>query len=74
VRVRRLTDQNGRKLQQGTHAVREEEIPRNVARNVRCGTPRLRRFELLTADEARTSLAAAQDHRLHALSQLALRT
>ncbi len=26
------------------HAVREEEIPRNVARNVRTGTPRPRRF------------------------------
>ncbi|GLW72106.1 hypothetical protein Kpho02_44050 [Kitasatospora phosalacinea] len=56
------------------HAVREEEIPRNVARNVRTGTPRPRRFEPLTADEARTFLAAAQDHRLHALFELALRT
>jgi len=56
------------------HAVREEEIPRNVARNVRTGTPRPRRFEPLTADEARTFLAAAQGHRLHALFELALRT
>jgi integrase len=47
------------------HAVREEEIPRNVARNVRTGTPRPRRFEPLTA---------AQDHRLHALFELALHT
>ncbi|WP_371479165.1 tyrosine-type recombinase/integrase [Kitasatospora sp. NBC_00315] len=56
------------------HAVREEEIPRNVARNVRTGTPRPRRFEPLTTDEARTFLAAAQGHRLHALFELALRT
>ncbi|MFC5663114.1 tyrosine-type recombinase/integrase [Kitasatospora misakiensis] len=56
------------------HAVREEEIPRNVARNVRTGTPRPRRFEPLTADEARTFLTAAHSHRLHALFELALRT
>ncbi|MFF7634315.1 tyrosine-type recombinase/integrase [Kitasatospora sp. NPDC008050] len=56
------------------HAVREEEIPRNVARNVRTGTPRPRRFEPLTADEARTFLSAVQGHRLHALFELALRT
>lgn len=56
------------------HAVREEEIPRNVARNVRTGTPRPRRFEPLTADEARTFLTATQGHRLHALFELALRT
>ncbi|GAA1370301.1 tyrosine-type recombinase/integrase [Streptomyces beijiangensis] len=52
------------------HAVREEEIPRNV----RTGTPRPRRFEPLTADEARHFLAAARGHRLHALFELALRT
>ena len=56
------------------HAVREEEIPRNVARNVRTGTPRPRRFEPLTADEARQFLAAAHGHRLHALFELALHT
>ncbi|WP_035805830.1 tyrosine-type recombinase/integrase [Kitasatospora mediocidica] len=56
------------------HAVREEEIPRNVARNVRTGTPRPRRFEPLTTDEARTFLFAVQGHRLHALFELALRT
>jgi integrase len=56
------------------HAVREEEIPRNVARNVRTGTPRPRRFEPLTADEARQLLAATQGHRLHALFELALHT
>ncbi|SCG06744.1 Site-specific recombinase XerD, partial [Streptomyces sp. MnatMP-M17] len=56
------------------HAVREEEIPRNVARNVRTGTPRPRRFEPLTADEARQYLAATRGHRLHALFELALHT
>ncbi|MGW9496744.1 tyrosine-type recombinase/integrase [Streptomyces prasinus] len=56
------------------HAVHEEEIPRNVARNVRTGTPRPRRFEPLTADEARQFLTAARDHRLHALFELALHT
>ncbi|MGW5248822.1 tyrosine-type recombinase/integrase [Streptomyces sp. NPDC004129] len=56
------------------HAVREEEIPRNVARNVRTGTPRPRRFNPLTADEARQFLAAASSHRLAALFELALRT
>jgi integrase len=52
------------------HAVREEEIPRNVRR----GTPRPRRFEPPTADEARQFLAATRGHRLHALFELALRT
>lgn len=56
------------------HAVREEEIPRNVARNVRTGTPRPRRFEPLTADEARQFLTAAGGHRLQALFELALHT
>ncbi|MEU6402199.1 tyrosine-type recombinase/integrase [Streptomyces sp. NPDC046985] len=56
------------------HAVREEEIPRNVARNVRMGTPRPRRFEPLTAEEARDFLAATDGHRLSALFELALRT
>jgi integrase len=56
------------------HAVREEEIPRNVARNVRTGTPRPRRFEPLTADEARKFLTAARGHRLQALFELALHT
>ena len=56
------------------HAVREEEIPRNVARNVRMGTPRPRRFEPLTAEEARAFLTATDGHRLSALFELALRT
>ncbi|MDH6630578.1 integrase [Streptomyces sp. LBL] len=56
------------------HAVREEEIPRNVARNVRTGTPRPRRFEPLTVDEARKFLAVTNGHRLQALFELALHT
>ncbi|MFJ2649658.1 tyrosine-type recombinase/integrase [Streptomyces sp. NPDC087420] len=56
------------------HAVREEEIPRNVARNVRTGTPRPRRFEPLTADEARMFLTATSGHRLQPLFELALHT
>ncbi|WP_034092089.1 tyrosine-type recombinase/integrase [Streptacidiphilus albus] len=56
------------------HAVREEEIPRNVARNVRMGTPRPRRFEPLTGEEARAFLTAVDGHRLSALFELALRT
>ncbi|MBC3841828.1 site-specific integrase [Streptacidiphilus sp. 4-A2] len=56
------------------HAVREEEIPRNVARNVRMGTPRPRRFEPLTTEEARALLAATDGHLLSALFELALRT
>ncbi|MFX4294513.1 tyrosine-type recombinase/integrase [Streptomyces bohaiensis] len=56
------------------HAVREEEIPRNVARNVRTGTSRPRRFEPLTTDEARQFLTSACGHRLRALFELALHT
>ncbi|SCD86199.1 Site-specific recombinase XerD [Streptomyces sp. BvitLS-983] len=56
------------------HAVREDEIPRNVARNVRTGTSRPRRFEPLTADEARQFLSTTRGHRLHALFELALHT
>ncbi|MGP3634107.1 tyrosine-type recombinase/integrase [Streptomyces sp. 24-1644] len=56
------------------HAVREEEITRNVARNVRTGTPRPRRFEPLTVDEARQFLTSGRSNRLHALYELALRT
>ena len=52
------------------HAVREEEIPRNV----RMGTPRPRRFEHLTTEEARALLTATDGHRLRALFELALRT
>ncbi|MGA5474214.1 tyrosine-type recombinase/integrase [Streptomyces arboris] len=56
------------------HAVREDELPRNVARNVKTTTPRPRRFQPLTAAEARRLLHAANSDRLHALYELALRT
>ncbi|MEV6421302.1 tyrosine-type recombinase/integrase [Streptomyces sp. NPDC051662] len=56
------------------HAVREDELPRNVARNVKTTTPRPRRFQPLTAAEARQFLQSAGADRLHALYELALRT
>ncbi len=56
------------------HAVREEEIPRNVARNVRMGTPHPKRTEPFTTAEARRFLDATSSHRLHALFELALHT
>ncbi|MEE1782761.1 tyrosine-type recombinase/integrase [Streptomyces sp. SP17BM10] len=56
------------------HAVREDELPRNVARNIKAGTPRPRRFEPLTVAEARRFLASVDGHRLQALFDLALRT
>ncbi|MCZ4507290.1 tyrosine-type recombinase/integrase [Streptomyces sp. ActVer] len=56
------------------HAIREDELPRNVARNVKTATPRPRRFQPLTAAEARQLLQAANNDRLHALYELALRT
>jgi integrase len=56
------------------HAVREDELPRNVARNVKTTAPVPRRFRPLTAAEARQFLGAARADRLHALYELALRT
>ncbi|MFJ2816846.1 tyrosine-type recombinase/integrase [Streptomyces sp. NPDC087294] len=56
------------------HAVREDDLPRNVARNVKTPTPRPRRFKPFTASEARQFLNAASRDRLHALYELALRT
>ncbi|MEV6796649.1 tyrosine-type recombinase/integrase [Streptomyces sp. NPDC051320] len=56
------------------HAVREDELPRNVARNVKTAMPRPRRFQPLTAAEARQFLQSASNDRLHALYELALRT
>ncbi|AZM62092.1 MULTISPECIES: tyrosine-type recombinase/integrase [unclassified Streptomyces] len=56
------------------HAVREDELPRNVARNIKTTTHRPRRFRPLTAAEARQFLDAAHTDRLHALYELALRT
>ncbi|MCX4774489.1 Transposase [Streptomyces sp. ADI92-24] len=51
-------------------AVREDELPRNVKTTTR----RPRRFQPLTATEARQLLYAAHDDRLNALYELALRT
>ncbi|GBQ03278.1 hypothetical protein SSP531S_47480 [Streptomyces spongiicola] len=56
------------------HAVREDELLRNVARNVKTTTHRPRRFRPLTATEARQFLDATRGDRLHALYELALRT
>ena len=56
------------------HAVREDELPRNVARNVKATAPRPRRFRPFTAAEARRFLDAARADRLHAMYALALRT
>ncbi|MDX2580323.1 tyrosine-type recombinase/integrase [Streptomyces scabiei] len=56
------------------HAVHEDELPRNVARNIKTTAPRPRRFQPLTATEARQLLQAANGDRLHALYELALRT
>jgi integrase len=56
------------------HAVREDELSRNVARNVKTTAPRPRRFRPLTAAEARQFLDAARADRFHALYELALRT
>ncbi|MFE3657632.1 tyrosine-type recombinase/integrase [Streptomyces sp. NPDC059165] len=56
------------------HAVREDELPRNVARNVKTPAPRPRRFKPFTASEARQFLHAAGNDRLNALYELALRT
>lgn len=56
------------------HAVREDELPRNVARNVKTTAPRPRRFQPLTVPEARQFLHAASSDRLHVLYELALRT
>ncbi|MET9592029.1 tyrosine-type recombinase/integrase [Streptomyces sp. NPDC006516] len=56
------------------HAVREDDLPRNVARNVKTPAPRPRRFKPFTASEARQFLHATSSDRLHALYELALRT
>ncbi|GAB2584643.1 site-specific integrase [Streptomyces capparidis] len=56
------------------HAVREDELPRNVARNIKTAAPRPRRFKPLTAAEARQFLHTTSSDRLHALYELALRT
>ncbi|RFU42750.1 site-specific integrase [Actinomadura logoneensis] len=53
-------------------AVREEIVPRNVAKLVRVSAPKYRVNRGLTIDQARAVLRAAEDERLHALYVLAL--
>ncbi|WP_433228969.1 hypothetical protein [Actinomadura formosensis] len=48
-------------------AVREEIIPRNVAKLVTVATPKYGVNRGLTVDQARNVLKAAQDERLYAL-------
>jgi integrase len=55
------------------HAVREDELPRNVARNVELGMGTRREIEPLTVQEGRQLLAAARDNRLWAAYELAIR-
>lgn len=56
------------------HAVREDDLPRNVARNIKTPATRPRRFKPFTASEAWQFLHTASSNRLHALYELALRT
>ncbi|GAA2614404.1 tyrosine-type recombinase/integrase [Actinomadura fulvescens] len=53
-------------------AVREEVVPRNVAKLVKVSTPKYRVNRGLSVDQARAVLQAAKDERLHALYVLAL--
>lgn len=55
------------------HAVREDELPRNVARNVEISTGTRREIEPLSVDEGRQLLAAARGDRLWAVYELAVR-
>ncbi|MDW4907486.1 tyrosine-type recombinase/integrase [Streptomyces sp. ADMS] len=55
------------------HAVREDELPRNVARNVELSMGTKREIEPLTAKEGRQLLMAARDNRLWAAYELAVR-
>ncbi|WP_309504993.1 site-specific integrase [Streptomyces sp. KM273126] len=55
------------------HAVREDELPRNVARNVELSMGTKREIEPLTAKEGCQLLAAARDNRLWTAYELAVR-
>ncbi|MFH9868306.1 tyrosine-type recombinase/integrase [Streptomyces lydicus] len=55
------------------HAVREDELPHNVARNVELGMGTKHEIEPLTAEEGRRLLAAARSNRLWAAYELAVR-
>lgn len=56
------------------HAVREDELPRNVARNIKMPTARSKTSEPLTPEEARKLLTPCADHPHGALIELTLRT
>ncbi|GAA3362620.1 site-specific integrase [Streptomyces antimycoticus] len=55
------------------HAVREDELPRNVAKNVELGMGTKREIEPLTVEEGRRLLAAARGNRMWAAYELAVR-
>ncbi|MBP8532892.1 tyrosine recombinase XerC [Streptomyces sp. MK37H] len=55
------------------HAVREDELPRNVAKNVELGMGTKREIEPLTVQEGRQLLATARGNRLWAAYELAVR-
>ncbi|WP_086708782.1 site-specific integrase [Streptomyces antimycoticus] len=55
------------------HAVREDELPRNVAKNVELGMGTKREIEPLAVEEGRRLLAAARGNRLWAAYELAVR-
>lgn len=55
------------------HAVREDELPRNVARNVELSMGTKREIEPLTTAEGRQLLSAARENRLWAAYELAVR-
>ncbi|HWU10614.1 MAG TPA: tyrosine-type recombinase/integrase [Streptomyces sp.] len=55
------------------HAVREDELPRNVARNVELSMGTKREIEPLTAAEGRRLLTTARKNRLWAAYELAVR-
>ncbi|MFI1335667.1 tyrosine-type recombinase/integrase [Streptomyces sp. NPDC020845] len=55
------------------HAVREDELPRNVAKNVELSTGTKREIEPLTVKEGRQLLAAARGDRLWTAYELAVR-
>ncbi|MEU1791136.1 site-specific integrase [Streptomyces sparsogenes] len=55
------------------HAVREDELPRNVAKNVELSMGTKREIEPLTVKEGRQLLAAARGDRLWAAYELAVR-
>ncbi|WP_405804299.1 tyrosine-type recombinase/integrase [Streptomyces sp. NBC_01187] len=55
------------------HAVREDEIPRNVAKNVELSMGTMREIEPLTAAEGRQLLTAARSNRLWAAYEVSVR-